>query len=179
MKGRFKDCLKLSGGEWLVSFTTREDPGRIYEKLKDTDISVEIKKHTVKRSKTANDFCWALCTDIGNALRPPLPKEMVYRQAIRDVGKHELYLMKNEAVETFMRVWGDRGTGWFAEKLDDSKKNPGCTLVFAYFGTSVYDSAEMSRVIDYLKAGAENMGLKIPFSKAEEKRMLAEWGKCG
>ncbi len=179
MKGRFKDCLKLSGGEWLVSFTTRENPGTLFEKLRDADISVEIKKASRERSKTANDFCWALCTDIGNAMRPPLPKEMVYRQAIREVGKYEMILMKDEAVETFQKVWSGRGTGWFAEKFDDSKKNPGCSVVFAYFGTSVYDSAEMSRVIDYLKQDAENMGLPIPISKAEEERMIAAWGKCG
>ena len=179
MKGKFKDCLKLSSGEWLVSFTTREDPEELYNKLKDAEVSVEIKKSVKKRSKTANDFCWALCTDIGNAMHPPLPKEMIYRQAIRDVGKYDMYLMQEKAVEAFRRAWSQNGTGWFAEVFDEDKKNPGCMIVFAYFGTSVYDSAEMSKVIEYLKADAENMGLPIPISKAEEQRMIAAWGKCG
>ena len=177
MIGKLKDLLCLSGGEWLIQFTTRGDPRKLYEKLKDDEVSVEIRKHNPKRSKTANDFCWAMCTDIGNALRPPIPKEMVYRQAIRDVGEYEPLPIKDEAVDTFLERWGSKGTGWFAEVIDDSKLK-GYKLVFAYYGTSTYTTKEMSRVLDYLKQDMENMGLPIPLSKAEEERVLNQWRKA-
>ena len=173
MIGKLKDLLPLQGGEWLVSFTTRDDPGQVFDKLKDAEASIDIKKYSPKRSKTANDFCWAMCTDIGKALTPPLQKEEVYRRAIRDVGEYEPLPIKAEAVETFQRRWSEKVTGWFAEVIDDSKI-PGYKLVFAYYGSSTYDTKTMSRLIDYIVQDARNMGLKIPTSK-EQEEILNAW----
>lgn len=177
MKGRLKDLLRLSGGEWLLSFTTRDDPRKIMDKLRDEDVVVEIKKASAKRSKSANDFMWAMCTDIGNAMRPPVPKEEVYRKTIREVGVYEPLPVRADAVERFKLSWASRGVGWFAEVIDDSKL-PGYKLVFAYYGTSTYSSEEISRVIESLKDDMENMGLSIPLSREDEERMMREWGKA-
>ena len=177
MIGKLRELIRLAGGEWLVSFTTREDPRKIFDQFTDKDVNVEIKKSTKARTKTANDFCWALCADIGNALRPPLPKEEVYRRAIGEVGKFELMHMKVEAIPTFREIWSQRGIGWFTQVVDYSEI-PGCKIVMAYFGSSTYNTEEMSRLIDYLKDDAENMGLTIPVSKEEEARLLAAWGKA-
>lgn len=175
MIGKLKEALPLSGGEWLVSFTTRVNPGQIFDDLKDQEVRIEIKKASGKRSIDASRFCWAMCTDIGNALRPPVPKEEVYRRAIREVGKYSMMLMQNDAVPLFQDIWSQRGTGWFAEVIDDSKKNPGCKVIFAYYGTSTYTVDEMSLVLDWLKDNMEQMGLPIPLSKGEEQRMLEQW----
>ena len=40
MIGKLKDLLRLSGGEWIVSFTTRDDPGQIFDDLKDATVKV-------------------------------------------------------------------------------------------------------------------------------------------
>ena len=177
MIGKLKDLLRLQGGEWLVLFTTRADPRELFDKLKDKEVNVDIKKASKLRSRTANDFCWAMCTDIGNALRPPLPKEEVYRKAIGEVGKFETMHMRAEAINTFREIWSQRGIGWFTEVVDYSQI-PGCKVVFAYYGSSTYTTEEMSRLIDYLKQDMENMNLPIPVSKEEEERMLAAWGKA-
>ena len=120
-------------------------------------------------------MCWAMCADIGNAMRPPLPKEEVYRQAIRDVGEFEPLPIKAEAVETFRQRWAEKGVGWFADVIDDSKL-PGYKLVFAYYGSSTYDTATMSRLIDSLVQDARNMGVPIPASK-EQEEALKMWGE--
>lgn len=177
MIGRLKDLLRTQGGEWLVSFTTRADPRELFDAFTDKDVSIEVKKASRHRSKTANDFCWAMCTDIGNALRPPLPKEEVYRKAIKDVGKFETMHMRAEAVDTFRDIWKQRGVGWFTEVIDYSQI-PGCKVVFAYYGSSTYDTTEMSRLLDYLKQDMESMGLMIPIGKDEEERLLSAWGKA-
>ena len=177
MIGKLKDLMRLAGGEWVVTFTTRSDPRRLFDSLKDAEINVEIKKAGQPRSKSANDFMWAMCTDIGKALRPPLPKEMVYRQAIRDVGEYAPLPIREDAVETFCERWGSKGVGWFAEIVDDSKLK-GYKLVFAYYGTSTYSSAELSRVIEYLKQDMDNLGLPIPLSKDDEARVLERWEKA-
>lgn len=177
MNGKLKELLRSACGEWVVSFTTRADPRKLFDSLKDQEISVEIKKATNPRSKDANAFCWAMCSDIGNAMNPPLPKEMIYRQAIRDVGEYEPLPIRADAVETFQTRWAAKGVGWFAEVIDDSKL-PGYKLVFAYYGSSTYDTASMSRLIDYLKQDMESMGLSIPLSKDEERRVLERWQKA-
>lgn len=176
MLGKLTNIQRLFGGEWVVSFITKSDAEKVYEKLKDADVSIEIKKHNPQRSKDANSMCWALCTDIGNALQPPLPKEEVYRKAIRDVGEYEPLPIKSEAVETFQTRWQTKGTGWFADVIDDSKI-PGYKLVFAYYGSSTYDTASMSRLIDYLVDEAQQMEIPIPTSK-EQEEMLKAWGRA-
>ena len=174
MIGRLKEILRTAGGEWVCSFTTRADPREIYDTFTDKDVSIEIKRASKARSKTANDFCWAMCTDIGNALR--IPKEEVYRKAISEVGKFETIHMRAEAIDTFRNIWSQRGIGWFTEVVDYSPII-GCKLVFAYYGSSTYDTVEMSRLIDYLKQDMVNMGLPIPVSKEEEERLIRTWGK--
>lgn len=104
---------------------------------------------------------------------PPVPKEDVYRKAIRDVGEYEPLPIKAEAVDLFQRRWAEKGTGWFADVIDDSKI-PGYKLVFAYYGSSTYDTAAMSRLLDYIVQDARNMGLSIPSSK-EQEEMLNAW----
>lgn len=179
MTGKLKDLMRLAGGEWVVSFVTRDDPGKLFDSMKDDPIDVQIKKARAKRSKTANDFCWAMCTDIGNAMKPPLPKEMVYRQAIRDVGVYKKAPVRPELVQDWCETWGSRGTGWFAEVVDDVMLEGRLyKLVFFYCGTSTYNTEQMSRVIDYLKQDMESMDLPIPISKAEEERLLAKWQKA-
>lgn len=173
MIGKLTNCRRLFGGEWELTFSTKGDAGAAYEKLKDCDVNAEFKKHNPGRSKDANAFCWALCTDIGKALTPPLPKEEVYRRAIRDVGEYEPLPIREDAVETFQRRWASHGTGWFAEVVDNSKLK-GYKLVFAYYGSSTYDTAAMSRLLDYLVDECRQIGLEIPASK-EQEEMLKAW----
>ena len=110
-------------------------------------------------------------------MRPPVPKEEVYRRAIREVGKYSMMLMQNDAVPLFQDIWSQRGTGWFAEVVDDSKKNPGCKVIFAYYGTSTYTVEEMRVLLDWLVDQAEQMQIPIPLSKAEQEQMLERWGQ--
>ena len=173
MIGKLTGIQRLFGGEWVLSFSTAADAGMVYEKLKDCPVDVEIKKHNQKRSRDANSFCWALCTDIGNALTPPLPKEEVYRRAIRDVGEYEPLPIREDAVPTFQSRWASHGTGWFAEVVDNSKLT-GYKLVFAYYGSSTYDTSSMSKLLDWPVDECKQMDLPIPAAK-EQEEMLAEW----
>ena len=174
MEGRLREPLRLSGGGWLVTFTTGADAGKLYDRLKDADVEIEIRKHNPKRSRDANAMCWAMCSDIGNALRPPLPKEEVYRRAIREVGEYEPLPIREDAVETFRRRWAEKGTGWFAEVLDDSVFS-GFKQVAAYFGSSTYDTRQMSRLLDYLLEDARLLGISIPLGRNELDRLIGDW----
>lgn len=174
MKGRLKDLTRNMDGTWNLTITLGGDCRVVWDKLHDADIEVEIKKFRDKRSREANAFCWALCSDIGKALRPPIPKEEVYRKAIRDVGCFTPIPIKAEAVEKWCADWSKGGTGWFCDVVDNSKLN-GYKLIHAYYGSSTYDTKEMSILIDYLVDDAEQMGIPIPVGKDEMERLKRDW----
>jgi hypothetical protein len=167
--------MRLAGGEWLVSFTTRADPGEWFDSLRGKDVFIDIKRASKARSRDANAFCWALCSDIGKAMTPPVDKAEIYRQAIRAVGTYWQTEIPVFNLETVKQRWEERGTGWFMEIVDDS--SPGRKLVRLYFGTSTYTVQEMRLILDWLLDEAEQMQLPIPLSKADEERLLERWGK--
>lgn len=177
MIGKLRDLLRLSDGEWLLSFVIRDDPRSLLEKIREDVLSIDIKKLSRKRTKTANDFMWAMCSDIGRSLTPPISKEEVYRTAIRDVGVYEPLPIKEEAIERFTKSWSSHGIGWVVEVVDDSKFE-GYKKVHAYYGTSTYTTDEIRVIIEYLKQEMINLDLPIPLGKHEEERVLAAWGKA-
>lgn len=176
MRGRLKDLTFNGDGSQNITVTVGTNFRETFDKLKDLDVTVEIKKESKKRSITANNFCWALCSDIGKAMTPPLAKEDVYRKAIKAVGIYTPYPLKNEDVETVMKRWKNNGEGWFIEVVDNSKIE-GYKLIHMYYGTSTYTADEMKHVIDWLVDQAEQMEIKIPLGKAEQERLLAQWGR--
>lgn len=174
MRGKLKDLTLNRDRTQNITITVSADFRDQFDRLREKDLDIEIKPHREKRSRDANAFCWALCSDIGRALTPPIPKEEVYRRAIRDVGEYEPLPIKAAAVETFQRRWAEKGTGWFVDVIDDSKL-AGYKLVHAYYGSSTYDTHTMSRLIDYLVDDAQQMRIPIPLGKAEVERLKADW----
>ena len=166
--------LPLSGGEWLVTFTTRNNPGELFDRLKGKEVLVEIKKASKGRSRDANAMCWALCSDIGKAMKPPLAKEDVYRMAIKAVGVFTPVIVTNWDIETVKRRWEEKGVGWFAEVMD--RNSVGHTWINLYYGTSAYSVDEMRLVLDWLIDQAEQMQISIPLSKKDEEEVLERWG---
>lgn len=175
MTGKLREALPLAGGEWLVSFVTRTPPGEWFDRLKDKPVTVEIKKESKGRSKDANAFCWALCSDIGKAMNPPLSKEEVYRTAIRAVGVYWQTTIPLFNLDDVRRRWESHGTGWFLEVVDDDA--PGRKRVNMYFGTSTYTVDEMRVLLDWLVDQAQQMEIPIPLSKADQEQMLERWGQ--
>jgi hypothetical protein len=164
------------GGELLVTLALTPNHIEEVNKLKDENLTVKIDKHRNKRSKDANALMWAVCTEISAKLEVPQTKEDVYRKAIRDVGEYIPLPIRADAVEAFCKNWSDKGKGWVAEVMDDSKI-PGYKLVFAYYGSSTYDSKQMSVLLDYLIDDAEQMGLVLRASKAEIEEAKRRWGE--
>ena len=165
-------------GEWVISFTTQAQFGEEFDRLNGKDCEITIKKASKKRSLTANNFCWALCSDIGKAMKPPLSKEDVYRMAIKAVGVYTPYPLKSDKVEEVKHRWRHNGEGWFIEVIDNSKLE-GYKLIHMYYGTSTYTEDEMKILIDWLVDQAEQMEIPIPLGKAEQERLIKQWGQKG
>jgi len=147
-----------------------------YQKLKqitdkDKLLSVIIKQYRKKRSLDANAYCWIICQKIAEAIGST--KEIVYKKNIREVGQFEIVPIRNDAVETWIERWGHKGLGWFAEVLDDSKLD-GYKKVISYYGSSCYDSREMSILIDSIVSEAKELGIET-LTPTELAQLKANW----
>lgn len=174
MTGRLKDLLPLMGGEWVISFVTRENPCELYESLKDVPVRVEISKASKHRSLSANNYAWVLIDKIAAATGKTVTE--VYQNAIREIGGiSDYYGMKEEAYLSFCEIWTKGHLGRMVEIIPGSTK-PGWINVRAWKGSSDFDSAQMARLIDSLIQDAEALGIPtIPDKEVE--RMVKQWGK--
>lgn len=142
------------------------------DEIKSLDkICVEAKKYRQKRSLDANAYCWTLIGKI--ALKMKITSLEVYRKAISEAGVYEIIPIKNEAVDRYIEIWQGNGLGWICEKFPS--KLEGFTNVRAFYGSSVYDTAEMSRLIDYIVMDCKELGIETK-SREELNSLLDEWG---
>lgn len=177
MTGRFASAALVSGhAQTSVILDVFGDHAAEMEALGDKVLDIEVKVHREKRSTRANALCWELCTQIGRALSPPLAKEDVYRDAIRAVGEYDQYYIREEALESFMATRKLLGVGWFAEVVGDAPLR-GWVEVFAYKGSSTYDTKAMSTLIDYLVDQAEQMELQIAYDLREIEQIKEDWAR--
>lgn len=172
MIGKLKELFPLQGGEWLMSFVTRDDPGNLFDDLKDQPVRVDIRKASKHRSLSANAFAWVLIDKI--AAKTGFPVTEVYRNAIREIGGiSDIYGVKEEAFERFREIWTDGHLGRQVEIIPGSSK-PGWINVKAWKGSSDFDSRQMAMLIDSLIQEAEQQGIPtIPDSEVE--RMKSQW----
>lgn len=143
------------------------------DEIKDLDkLKIEAKKYRKQRSLDANAYCWVLIGKLAEKLN--IKNIDVYKKAIREVGVYEVIPIKNEAVERYIEVWQDNGLGWVCEKFPS--KLEGFTNVKAYYGSSVYDTKEMSRLIDNIVTECKEQGIET-MSQNELDSLVKEWGK--
>ena len=174
MTGKLKDLTVNRDGSQNVTVTVNTDFSKTFDALKDVPVSVEIKKAQKSRSLDANKFCWALCSEIGRAFKPPLSKDEVYRMAIKAVGPFFQTSINLWNLETVKRRWESNGDGWVFEVVDND--GPGHKLCHLHFGSSTYSVKEMQVLLDWLKDQCLQMELPIPLSNEQEKELVERWG---
>ena len=142
-----------------------------YDDLKDADIDLTVVKHREKRSLDANAYAWVLIDLL--AAKKQITKTEVYRQAIKEIGGvSDTVCVQNKAVERLKEQWSRKGLGWQAETLES--KIPGCTNVILYYGSSVYDTKQMSALIDSLVQDCHSIGIETR-SPQEIETLLNEY----
>lgn len=113
----------------------------------DKEYDLTIKEHRKKRSLDANAYFWLFLDQL--AVKLNIDKFRIYRELIRDIGGvSDTVCVQNKAVKSLIDGWSHNGIGWFAETYES--KIPGCTNVILYYGSSTYDTEQMSRLIDRL-----------------------------
>lgn len=141
------------------------------DEIKNLDkLSIEVKKYRKKRSLDANAYCWVLINKLAKKLN--LKAIEVYKKAIYEVGVREIVPVKNEAAERYKEIWQNNGLGWICETMPS--KLDGYTNVIAWYGSSVYDSQEMSRLIDSIVEECKLQNIET-MTPAELERLKEAW----
>lgn len=133
----------------------------------------DIKPHKEKRSKDANAYMWTMCGKIAQRLGGKYTKEEVYQRAIKAVGIYKVFPdLKPSLAGTLETAWHNLGVGWVTES--DYEQDGVHRWVRAYYGSSSYNTKQMSRLIDYVVEDARSMG--IPTEPEENiQSLLREW----
>lgn len=162
-------CAKITS-EGLLLETAAPEAARFVYSFKPGNYDIVPCKK--KRSLTANDYCWALCTDIAEAIHST--KDSIYKDAIKSVGIcKDFHGITPGDSNTLMTAWGRQGTGWLSERLDYEPDGEHL-VIRCYYGSSVYNSRQMARLIDWLVDEAKGLGLE---TKPQEyvNSLLEEW----
>lgn len=126
-----------------------------------------ITKFIEKRSNSANNYLWVLCTRIADAVG--ITKEEVYRRAVMEVGRYIQVHVDEDDLPRFKRGWEGQGLGYQVQEVG---RNPAYVIVNAYYGSHLYDRLEMARLIENVSQDAR--ALDIETKSEEEVRSLLE-----
>lgn len=130
----------------------------IHLQSKDKPLVAKIARKTKKRSLDANAYLWVLMDKI--ALKIGSTKEEVYRRLVKEVGIFEILPIRDDALDFWIGSWRGKGIGWYAEAIHPSKNLEGYTTTINYYGSSVYGTKEMSRLIDEAVQEAKDLGIE-------------------
>lgn len=171
MKARIFDFSVGFDGRQRLTLELDGDFREQYDTLKENPVSVELKKWRKHRSLDANAYAWVLIGKLSEAIN--VPKADIYREAIRNIGGvSQVVCVQNIAVDKLCEAWNSNGIGWqtetFPSKLED------CTNVTLYYGSSTYDSKQMSQLVDYIVDECKAQGIET-ISPDELARLTESW----
>lgn len=135
-----------------------------------TPCEVDVAPRKGKRSLDANSYMWALADKLAKKLLTT--KEEVYRELIWSVGAFQDVAVTEDAAKEFVETWQSKGTGWIAEQHDSKLK--GCTKVRCYKGSSAYNTAQMSRLIDELITECKGQNIET-MTPHELEKLKKQW----
>jgi hypothetical protein len=149
---------------WLAKLIETLDESKEY--------TIEVKEKKKKRSLDANAYFWTLADKLSEKLNKP--KTDIYREYIKEIGGvSDTLCMLDKAVDKFCERWASMGIGYQTDRIES--KLEGCTNVIAYYGSSTYDTAQMSRLIDMAVQDCKQFGIPT-YDREELDRLVKEWG---
>lgn len=146
-----------------------------YERLKEGKVVVEVKKYKDKRSLDANAYFWQLCDKISRILGSD--KDTVYLMMLKEAGVFTDVKVKYVAVEHLKMVYR------LCEIIEAYTEETGFyedyetwCIVRCYYGSHLYDTAEMSHLINHTVNQAQELGIDT-ITPDEQAHMLSLWGE--
>lgn len=171
LKAVLQDISFTLDGKQLVTFCVKGDVKSLFEKYKEKNLSLTVKTFRKKRSLDANSYFWLLCDKLAEKLK--IPKSEIYRGYIKEIGgNNETVCVKTEVADKIIKGWQHNGLGWIAEEFPSKLKD--CIKLTLYMGSSEYDTAQMSRLIDLVVADCKEQGIET-LTPMELERLKGEW----
>lgn len=161
-------------GESLLTLRTSESKLlRLLPELQGKELTVDIKDGQ-KRSLSANAYAWVLIDKLSEKTR--IPKSEIYRQTIREIGgvSETVCVVKN-AADKLKEVWESNGIGFQA--VEEPSKLDKCVNMTLYYGSHLYDTKQMSRMIDNLVSECQLQGIQTA-TPGEIANLLSLWGEA-
>lgn len=166
MKVIFKKSDKSRISKWISSALSELKDNREY--------IIEIKRKPNKRSLNANAYAWVLIDKLAEYYK--LPPEYIYFKAVREIGGNSFIVnVSHEAEERLVKSWESKGLGWLAEKLDEYAYSSDYRLIY---GSSVYDTKQMSQLIDNLVEDCRQADIET-LTDSELESLMLLWDKHG
>lgn len=146
------------------------------EDIKDNKLSIEIKKYRKSRSIDANRYFWKLLQEVCEYKDIDTIEE--YKRRVKELGIFKQFKIMTQDVKTFQKIWTDRGIAWFCEVTDTTYiGSVEFKIINAYYGSSSYNTKQMSRLIDNLVQDCKAIGIETK-TQAEINSLLKQWD-CG
>jgi hypothetical protein len=155
-------------GEVLITFSVNEKNIVLpeYEKLKNCKkLRIKVVQYREKRSLDANAYLWVLLAEM---LRTD--KWSVYLQMLKRYGQFTYIVVKPGAVEAIKKQWRE------CEEIGEVDVNgTKAVQMLCYYGSSTYDTKQMSILIDGVVSECEELGIET-MSPAELQQIKERWG---
>lgn len=158
-------------GDVVISFSVNEKSTILseYEKLKCCEkLRIEAKQYRNRRSLDANAYLWVLLQKMAEALRSD--KWSVYLHMLKRYGQFTYIVVKPGAVEAVKKQWRE------CEEIGEIEVNgTKAVQMLCYYGSSTYDTKEMSVLIDGIVSECKELGIDTA-SPEEIRQMKERWG---
>lgn len=169
--------IDFQTGNPTISFEVNEkwDFKQMVDDMRECEkLSIEVKPYRERRSLDANAYFFVLVDKLAEKLNTT--KEEIYRNAIKEIGGvSETICVRDKAVKRLCESWSKNGLGWQTDTFPS--KIEGCTNVILYYGSSTYDTAQMSRLIDNIVQDCKAVGIETR-TPDEIANLLSMWGEA-
>lgn len=150
--------ILFENGVWLCLKVVEPAPARGFVLgMQQKVYECTIREHSKKRSKNANSYMWEMLTQLAEVLRTT--KEELYLDYIKKYGIFKDFALDENDVGTFRYVWERQGTAWPTERMDYTPDGERL-IVRAYYGSSTYNTKQMSRLIDAVVTDCKELGIE-------------------
>lgn len=172
-----KAKIIVDGGKWLCLKVPEKDfrTDEFASSMKDKPYIAELKEKRNKRSLDANAYMWVLSDKIAEVINSS--RIEVYQNAIKHLGQsdktiREYIAVPTRGVEQFVRIFEKQGLGCYVEIMEECTIE-NCTKLMCYYGSSMYDSKQMSRLIRWIVEEAQRLDIETKTPKEIDEMMNA------
>ena len=135
--------------------------------MQDQDLRVKVVRYRKKRSLSANAMFWHCIGEISKAMQ--VDKWDVYLQMLKEYGKYTYICVRPEMVDAVRSQWRESMI-WNSVDVNGEE----AVQMLCFFGSSSYNSKEMSVLIDGTIETMKELGLDTPMSQ-DIRVALEQW----